>query len=62
MFTITSLTPPVCDAGGPYTGDVDVQVAFDGSGSSDADGTIESWDWEFGDGATGSAAGRCGPR
>lgn len=27
---------------------------FDGSASSDPDGTIASWAWEFGDGATGS--------
>jgi LysM repeat protein len=30
-------------------------VAFDGSGSSDADGTIDSYEWDFGDGsASGS--------
>lgn len=25
---------------------------FDGSGSTDADGTVQSWSWEFGDGTT----------
>lgn len=30
-------------------------VDFDGSGSSDADGSIVSWDWAFGDGNTDSA-------
>lgn len=27
---------------------------FDGSASSDPDGTIQSWSWDFGDGSTGS--------
>ncbi|MFC6234442.1 PKD domain-containing protein [Leucobacter soli] len=33
-----------------------LDVAFDGSGSSDEDGTIASWAWSFGDGSTGSGA------
>ncbi len=35
----------------PDPGDV---VAFDGSASSDPDGTIVAWEWDFGDGTTGS--------
>jgi hypothetical protein len=31
-------------------------VAFDGSASSDPDGSIASWAWSFGDGATGTGA------
>ncbi|WP_324276053.1 PKD domain-containing protein [Blastococcus brunescens] len=31
-------------------------VAVDGSGSADADGTVDSFAWDFGDGATGTGA------
>ncbi len=36
----------------PGRGLVPLVVAFDASGSSDSDGTIESYEWDFGDGAT----------
>jgi PKD repeat protein len=45
---------PVADADGPYGGTVGLPVVFDGSGSSDVDGTIVSYEWDFGDGGTGS--------
>ncbi len=48
--------PPICDAGGPYTGTINLPLSFDGTGSSDPDGTIVSYDWDFGDGSTGSGA------
>jgi parallel beta-helix repeat protein len=44
---------PVADAGGPYTCVVGDSILFDGSGSNDTDGTIESYSWVFGDGGTG---------
>lgn len=48
-------TAPVASFGfspaSPLTGAL---VAFDGSGSSDAEGPISVWAWAFGDGATGS--------
>ena len=46
--------PPTADPNGPYTGVVDVPVMFDGTGSSDPDGSIASYDWDFGDGNTGT--------
>ena len=45
--------PPVADAGPDQTVIVDEVVTFDGSGSDDIDGTINAYDWDFGDGNTG---------
>jgi PKD repeat protein len=45
---------PVCDAGGEYMAEAGVEIIFDGSGSYDPNGTIELYDWDFGDGNTGS--------
>jgi PKD repeat protein len=47
---------PVAEAGGPYTGTVGVQVSVDGSGSSDSDGTIALYHWDFGDGNAASSS------
>jgi PKD repeat protein len=33
----------------PITGEAPVEVSFDGSGSTDADGAIVSYEWDFGD-------------
>jgi PKD repeat protein len=51
--------PPVARATAtPNSGTAPLAVAFDGTGSSDADGSIVSYAWTFGDGgsATGSTA------
>ena len=44
------------DPGGPYRGVVGIPVQFDGSGSESDDGGIKSYQWDFGDGATGKGA------
>jgi hypothetical protein len=38
---------PVADAGGPYIGMAKTPVAFDGSGSTDQDGSIVLYEWDF---------------
>lgn len=49
-------TAPVADPGGPYAGNEDVAVQFDGSGSYDADQDSLTYDWDFGDNTSGSGA------
>lgn len=44
--------PPVANPGGPYSGTAGAVVQFDGGQSSDADGTIASYNWSFGDGTS----------
>jgi PKD repeat protein len=51
-----SNTPPVARASGPATGNAGTSIGFEGSASSDADGTITSYEWDFGDGGTAFAA------
>jgi len=60
---VTSLSPffvgepavlPIADAGGPYLAQVDSSVSLNGSASYHPDGTIESYDWSFGDNTTGT--------
>jgi PKD domain-containing protein len=45
----TSNTAPVARPGGPYTASVGGTMTADGSASSDADGTITSYRWSWGD-------------
>jgi PKD repeat protein len=48
--------PTASFAGSPNPATTGPAVSFDGSGSSDTLGTILSYRWDFGDGATGSGA------
>lgn len=46
--------PPIADAGGPYYANIEEEITFNGSRSYDPDGNITSYEWNFGDGITGS--------
>lgn len=48
--------PPIANAGSDKTVNKGGLVIFNGSASVDPDGTITSYTWNFGDGATGSGA------
>ena len=59
QLTVTGQTTPqdpVALITGPSTGTAGTSIAFSGMGSSDADGTIVSYMWDFGDNTAGSGA------
>ena len=45
---------PIANPGGPYTVTAGEELTFDGSASSDSDGEITQYTWDFGGGSTGS--------
>ncbi|MDD9941194.1 MAG: PKD domain-containing protein [Myxococcales bacterium] len=51
---VTVLARPVADAGPDVRVLVTIEATLDGSASSDPDGFIVDYDWDFGDGATGT--------
>jgi PKD repeat protein len=51
VFTVSENQNPVADAGPDKTALVKEQIHFDGSQSSDSDGYVTAWVWDFGDGS-----------
>ena len=47
---------PTANANGPYSAAVNVGVAFSSNGSTDSDGSIASYRWNFGDGSEASTS------
>ncbi len=43
---VVTNTVPIADAGGPYSGTKNVALTVNGSGSTDSDGTIASYQWD----------------
>ena len=56
FFTIKQRPPqnkkPIANTGGPYTGKIGQEISLSGSGSSDPDGSISFYRWNFGDGSS----------
>jgi len=48
------MSPPVANAGGPYSGTVGTAVTFNGAGSSDPQRQALTYAWSFGDGSLGT--------
>lgn len=52
--TLPNQAPTVSFTANPTSGETPLLVQVDGNGSIDPDGTIETYEWNFGDGFTGS--------
>jgi len=53
---ISTNSPPVAVITGPTAGAEAATLAFDGSSSTDSDGSLVSYDWNFGDGQSATGA------
>ena len=56
IVTVDDNQPPVAVINAPGAANAAASVRFDGSASTDADGTIATYDWDFGDGDVGAGA------
>ena len=54
ITTVANTAPTASFTGTPASGTVPLEVSFDASASSDAEGPIVNFDWSFGDGPIGS--------
>jgi PKD repeat protein len=50
IVTVNDITPPIANAGGPGSTDEDTLYIFDGTLSTDNSGSVEFYNWDFGDG------------
>jgi glucose/arabinose dehydrogenase len=50
-----SNVPPTAEANGPYSGGAGGRILFSSAGSTDSDGSIVSYSWNFGDGTPPSS-------
>ncbi len=53
---LTNILPTASIVAAPTSGTVPLVVNFDGTASTDPDGTLVSYVWDFGDGATGTGS------
>ena len=54
--TAPSNQPPVAKVNGPYSGAVNTNISFSSAGTSDPDGSIASYSWNFGDNTSSTSA------